>query len=109
MECAILDKGFRTCLLFRICPLVPFNIFNFLAGATSLKFKDYFWAFIGYLPACIVNVCIGTTIKSLSDITRGEYEGGTTSIVVLVIGLFLTIVILVYITIMIRRYLRKFV
>ena len=109
LDCAFLDKGFSTCVLFRICPLVPFNAFNFLAGATSLKFKQYFCAFIGYLPACILNVWIGTSIKSLSQVIRGDYEGGKTGIIMLIIGLFLCIIIVVYISYLVRRYLKTFI
>ena len=109
LDCAFLEKGFQTCVLFRVCPMVPFNAFNFLAGATSLQFRSYFFAFIGYLPICILNVWIGTTIKSISEVISGDYEGGETSIIVLIIGLIISIIIVVYISCLVHRYLRKFI
>ena len=107
LDCAFYYQGFRFCFLFRICPLVPFNAFNFLAGATSLSFGAYIFAFIGYLPACIFNVWIGTSIKSIKEITSGEYEGGTTGFIVLIISLILCLVIVIYISCLVRRYLKK--
>ena len=108
LDFAFQDQGFRTCFLFRLCPLVPFNGYNYLAGATSLRFSPYFFAFVGYIPTVLANVWIGTTIKSLADLIRGEYDGGYTQIVVLIVGMCISIVLIVFITCRVKAYLKKF-
>ena len=81
------------------------NIFNFVAGATSLTFPAYALAFIGYVPTAIVNVWVGTTIKSVADLVMGEYDGGYTQIIILIVGLVIAIVLVVYISCRVKVYL----
>jgi len=103
---AIETEGLKVCTLLRLTPLLPYAILNYLMGGTKISFKHYMMSGIGMLPRCIVYVYIGTTISNLQDITTGKYDGGTASLVCLIVGTILAIGI-AYITIIVRRYLRN--
>ena len=65
-----LDKAFKTeglkvVLLLRLCPLVPFTIFNYVMGITGVSFFDYAVGGLGMLPGTLVYVFVGTTIGSI--------------------------------------------
>jgi uncharacterized membrane protein YdjX (TVP38/TMEM64 family) len=65
LDHAFLTNGFKTCALFRMCPLIPVNIFNFVIGGTSIHFWAYCAAYVAYIPTTTLNVFIGTTLNSL--------------------------------------------
>lgn len=65
LDFAFLNDGFRTCALFRLCPLIPVNVFNFIVGGTSIRFPAFCAAYVGYIPTTTVNVFMGTTLSSL--------------------------------------------
>lgn len=47
-------------LIFRLIPLIPYNIINYVFGLTSMSYKDYIIGFIlGALPATIVYINMG--------------------------------------------------
>ena len=91
----------------RICPLVPFNAFNYVMGGTSVTFKNYFLAGPGTIPICAVNVFVGTTIGSIKEVMSGDYDGGTVSLVMLITGCVLSVIITVYTSCIVRRYLKR--
>ena len=47
LDVVIKTEGFKTCLLLRLCPLVPFNALNYVLGGTSISFMTYFLSSIG--------------------------------------------------------------
>ena len=59
--------GLRVTFLLRLSPLIPFNVFNYLMGLTSIKLKDYVIAFLGMIPGVFAFCFIGGTLGSLSD------------------------------------------
>lgn len=100
-------EGLKFTLLLRLCPLVPFNAFNYIMGVTSVSFKDYAIGGVGMIPGTIVYVFVGTTIGNISDAAQGNFEGGTATLILLIVGTILAFAAIVYITIVVRRYLRK--
>ena len=38
---AVGTKGLRIVLLMRLSPIVPFNVLNYVCGATSLELRDF--------------------------------------------------------------------
>ena len=100
-------EGFRFCFLLRLCPLTPFNAFNYIMGGTSISFWSYVLAGPGYIPICIANVFIGTTISSIAALVEGDYDGGDASIITLIVGLVISLLLIIYITIVVRRHLRR--
>ena len=100
-------EGLKFTFLLRLCPLIPFNAFNYVMGVTSVRFKHYAIAGFGMIPGTIVYVFVGTTIGNIADAASGSFEGGTVTLVLLIVGTVLAFAAIVYITIVVRRYLRK--
>lgn len=91
---AICADGLRVVLLVRASPLHPFSVFNYLFGLTSVKFRDYFiGSAIAMTPTTIMEVYMGTAVKSLSDLIRGEVSPSPTSQMFFLLSIVLTIVL----------------
>ena len=107
LDLVLKTEGLRFCFLLRLCPIVPFNLINYILGGTSISLLNYFLAGPGYIPVCMAYVFLGTTIGSITDLISGDYDGGPTSIIILIVGLVIAIFLAIYITIVIKRYLRR--
>lgn len=56
-------NGFYLTLYLRLVPVIPYNAFNLLAGASSIRFKDYFWAsVIGMIPGTVLFALLGDSL-----------------------------------------------
>ncbi len=56
-------NGFYIILYLRIVPVIPYNALNLIAGASPIKFRDYFWAsVIGILPGTILFAMLGDAL-----------------------------------------------
>ena len=100
-------EGLKFTLLLRFCPLIPYNAFNYVMGVTSVKFKDYAIGAVGMIPGTAVYVFVGTTIGNITEAASGEFEGGAVTLILLIVGTILAFVAIVYITIVVKRYLNK--
>ena len=59
----IAKHGFQITFYLRMVPVIPYNAFNLLAGASPITFRDYFWAsMIGMIPGTIVFAFLGDAI-----------------------------------------------
>lgn len=104
----VLEKeGLKFTFLLRLCPLIPFNAFNYIMGITSVNFKSYAIGGFGMIPGTIVYVFVGTTIGNIADAASGNFEGGTITLVLLIVGTVLAFAAIIYITIVVRTYLNK--
>ena len=87
IEKAIKEDGFKMVILLRLCPLIPFNLLNYLLGVTSITAKDNIMALLGMIPGTIVYVYLGGTISNLSDIaSSGSLTSNYGTIALLIIG-----------------------
>ena len=104
----VLEKeGLKFTFLLRLCPLIPFNAFNYIMGVTSVSFKNYAIGGLGMIPGTIVYVFVGTTIGNISAAASGDFEGGTATLVLLIVGTVLAFAAIIYITIVVKKYLNK--
>lgn len=56
-------NGFYLTLYLRLVPLIPYNAFNLIAGASPIRFKDYFWAsIIGMIPGTVLFALLGDSL-----------------------------------------------
>jgi uncharacterized membrane protein YdjX (TVP38/TMEM64 family) len=56
-------NGFYLTLYLRLVPVIPYNAFNLLAGASSIRFKDYFWASVfGMIPGTVLFALLGDSL-----------------------------------------------
>jgi uncharacterized membrane protein YdjX (TVP38/TMEM64 family) len=68
LDGAIEKAGFRTILLLRFAPIMPFNLLQYVLGATRLRLRDFAaGTFFGTMPIVIVFTQIGA---GLSDVTQ---------------------------------------
>lgn len=65
-------KGFLTILFFRVVPVVPYEVINYVSGLSKIKFRDYFFAtFLGLIPGVIIAAFFGGTlgeVRRLKDL-----------------------------------------
>ena len=59
----IAKHGFQIILYLRFVPVIPYNALNLLAGASPIRFYDYFWAtMIGMIPGTILYAFLGDAL-----------------------------------------------
>ena len=64
IDTALQQQGLRVMVLLRFSPLVPYNVFNYVAGATAVSLKDYTLGCVGMIPGVIAFVYFGTLFTS---------------------------------------------
>jgi uncharacterized membrane protein YdjX (TVP38/TMEM64 family) len=74
LDNALMDKGLRIMILLRLSPIVPFNVLNYIAGATGVQFWHYTIACIAMLPGTILYVFLGASAGSLAEIGGDNEE-----------------------------------
>jgi uncharacterized membrane protein YdjX (TVP38/TMEM64 family) len=104
---ALLTDGRRLTFLIRLCPLVPYNVFNYMMGATGVSFVDFAIAGLGMIPEVIVCVFIGTTISSITDVASGNYEKGPAGIILLIFGTVFAVAGVLSIALVVKRHLKE--
>ena len=58
--------GFQTLLFFRVIPIIPYEILNYLSGLTKIRYRDYFFAtLIGLIPGALISVFFGDMLGEL--------------------------------------------
>lgn len=74
LDSLFLRQGFKFCFLLRLCPLIPFNAFNYVMGGTSIAFSDYAFSAVGMLPICVAGVFTGSTLSDIQELISGDYS-----------------------------------
>src|SRR5690606_11303612 len=87
------NNGLKLMFLFRMCPLVPYNVFNYLIAITSVSNRDFLLGCLGILPHLFLNVYIVIQISDLDKILDGKYNFGVGHIISLCIGVVLVVLI----------------
>ena len=100
-------SGLKFTLLMRLCPIIPYNAYNYVLGVTSVKFCDFAIGGIGMIPGAFVYVFIGTTIGSISDAVKGKFEHSNMFLTFLIVGSASALIAIIYIAVVIKRYLKQ--
>ena len=83
-------------ILIRTCPFIPFSIFNYLLGVTSINVNDFMIALFGILPEKMMVIYVGLTLENIA-----EYNNNNNSSLQMFIAIFGSIslvVIIIYVT-----------
>jgi uncharacterized membrane protein YdjX (TVP38/TMEM64 family) len=82
-------RGFITVLFFRVVPIVPYEVLNYISGITKIKFKDYLLAtLLGLIPGVTIAAFFGGTlgeIKSLKDLFLPKFILATLALIVIIL------------------------
>lgn len=105
---AVGTEGFKIVFLTRLSPVFPFNLLNYAFGLTNVSFRHYALAsWIGMIPGTVMYVYFGSTLRSLTDVMSGNYEGGMAQTVFIYVGLGVTIAVTIFVTRVAKRALRR--
>lgn len=107
IESMMETHGWQVACVIRLSPLVPFAMENYVFGVTRISFIDYLIALIAVLPGCAFYTFIGSTIHELSSDFDEAVKESPLSIVFLVLGLVITVIATVCITLFARRKFRQ--
>ncbi len=65
---ALEDSGWTYVMSVRIIPVVPFDLVGFVAGASSVRFRDYLiGTVLGELPGAVVLVMLGDSLEAIGS------------------------------------------
>ncbi len=84
------NRGILTVATFRVIPVAPFSIFNVVAGASHVRFSDYFWGTVlGMTPGLLaMSFFIGSLLDAIREPTPLRIG--------IVLGVFLVIFLAVF-------------
>ena len=91
----------------RLCPIIPYNAYNYILGVTSVRFRDFAIGGIGMLPGAFVYVFIGTTIGSINDAVQGKFEHSNMSLIFLIVGSASALLAIIYLAVVVKKYLKQ--
>ena len=91
----------------RLCPIIPYNAYNYILGVTSVRFRDFAIGGIGMVPGAFVYVFIGTTIGSINEAVQGKFEHSNAFLIFLIVGSISAFLAIIYISVVIKKYLKQ--
>jgi len=107
IDIAMKTEGTKMAILLRIVPYIPWNVFNYIAGVTGMRFYSFLIGSIGSWPWIIICSFIGSGLNSLDEAASGTSQSNGkndhTNLIILVVGLVSTIVT----TVAVSRYARR--
>ena len=87
IETAIEAKAFSIIVLTRLSLPIPFNLLNYLYGATSVRARVYSVATaVGMLPPVLLYAYLGSVAKDLEQIFRGDATPSNLAVGLLIVG-----------------------
>lgn len=95
---AFKHKGLKIMLLLRMTPIMPFSIFNYALGATSVSLSHFAIGGVGSVPEMIILIYFGTAISNVKQAAAGEFEKGTIFFAMMIIGTIIGIIAIFYIS-----------
>lgn len=88
LDRAVAQNGFMVVLLVRLSLVFPYNLMNYLLGATSVGLRPYALAtWLGMVPAALIYVFLGSTLGNATALLGGELDAGPMGRVLAVGGL----------------------
>jgi len=95
----IVGQGLWIMFLLRLSPLVPFVFLNYALALGGVRYRDYFLAMVGMLPAIVMYVYYGKVVGDVAMLVSGvRPPRGVAYYALLVVGLIATIAATMMIT-----------
>eukprot|EP01083_Nonionella_stella_P161683 529907_1 len=104
---AVQKHGFRVVLLFRLSPVTPYGLFNYLMGFSSVRFCDYCLGAVGMLPNIFAYVYLGASINNIYEISVLSPKNSRDLLIITVVGAVLLFFTVCYLAWMARKELRR--
>ncbi|MBD3295802.1 MAG: hypothetical protein GF392_00355 [Candidatus Omnitrophica bacterium] len=61
-------NGFMTVLFFRVVPVIPYEVLNYAAGLSKIKYRDYILAtFLGLIPGIVIAAFFGGSLGEINS------------------------------------------
>jgi len=71
IDIAMKKEGIKMALMLRMVPYLPWNIFNYISGVTSMEFRMFLGGGIAMFPWLTVCSLIGSGLNSIDDAASG--------------------------------------
>ncbi|MEL7186973.1 MAG: TVP38/TMEM64 family protein [Pseudomonadota bacterium] len=108
LEKGLEEEGFTIVALSRLSLVVPFNVFNYICGASPVRAKTYFAAtVIGMIPALVLYVYLGTLARDIGQVLAGESTPSELSWWLFGFGVFILLVLVLIVRRVAMRALEK--
>ncbi|KAF2077728.1 hypothetical protein CYY_000975 [Polysphondylium violaceum] len=108
IDIAVSKNGLLIIFLLRLSPVIPFGICNYIFGATNITFSKYWLATTaGLIPCTVAYTYFGSLMRSLTDIYSDKSKESTDQLFLIGIAIILTTAIIVVITVVTKRTLKK--
>lgn len=85
IDSALEGNGLKIFILLRLSPVIPFNVFNYIGGVTSVTFRDYTLALFAMIPGTVLFVFLGASAGGLAE-SANSGSDPTVTIIVVVVG-----------------------
>lgn len=104
---AVARDGWKFVGLTRLSPVFPFGLLNYAFAFSGVRFRDYFVAsWIGMLPGTVLYVYVGSLLRSVGDIGKGNQARSPAEWAYLALGLVATVWVTASLTKIAKRELR---
>jgi uncharacterized membrane protein YdjX (TVP38/TMEM64 family) len=101
---AVIGHSVWIMFLLRLSPLVPYNLLNYALALSGVRYRDFFIAMVGMLPAIIMYVYYGKVAGDIAKIAAGVAPPrDATYYALMAVGLIVAIVATTTITKVARR------
>lgn len=107
IDAAVKKHGFKVVFLFRLSPVTPYSLFNYLMGFTSVQFIDYCLGSVGMIPNIFAYVYLGASIHNIYQISTVNPENSKFLLIITVLGVVILVCTIIYFFWMARNELRK--
>ena len=99
------DNGLKFTFLMRLCPIIPYNAYNYVLGVTSVSLKDFAIGGLGMIPGAFIYVFIGTTLGSVNEALSGNFENGALFLIFVILGSLAAVLAMTLLAVKVKRYL----
>jgi uncharacterized membrane protein YdjX (TVP38/TMEM64 family) len=96
---ALEGQGLKIIVLMHLSPLIPYNLLNYVCGASTIRFSDFLLGTVGMLPLIVLYTYYGKVVGDVAALATGTaLPRGPEYYVMLAVGLAATIALSVVIT-----------